>query len=80
MTGDNTSVRIENAKQVYRDTPSGMHMRNSGFFNLGLKLKTLGLDDAEIKHQLLDADYDGSRAKKGVIDGVLKSLRDKKYG
>lgn len=77
---EDVGFQIERAKQVYCDTPTNMKMRNRAFFKLGLKLKTLGLDEVEIRQHLVDADYDSSRSNKSAIDGVTKSLRNRKYG
>lgn len=76
---NDNKTKINNAIQMYKDTPSGMKMRNHAFFSLGLKLKGYGLDENEISNHLNEADDDGSRGKKGAISNVLKSLNSGRY-
>jgi hypothetical protein len=71
--------RIAYAMAFYASIPSGMGLRHTGFFGLGLALKRLGLNDNEIFGHLTDADSDGSRRKKKAIDGVVKSLKSGKW-
>ncbi len=70
---------IANAIAVYKSTPSGMGLRHTGFFRLGLALKRFGLNENEIVENLNEADFDGSRRKKNAIVSVMKSLKDSKW-
>ncbi len=70
---------IANAMEVYRSVPTGMGLRHTGFFRLGLALKRFGLNNNEIMGHLNDADFDGSRRKRNAIESVMKSLKDSKW-
>ena len=65
---------IQQAINRYKSIPPEQG-RHHGFFMLGTELKKLGLDWANIEIYLIEADYDGSRKRKGAIRDVLKSLR-----
>ncbi len=72
---------LEQVKSSYLNTPSGCGGRYKAFFKVGQAGKEVCLlNDGEVRGLLLSVDYDGSRAKKGQIDSVIKSLNNKYYG
>ena len=62
---------IDKFKNIYYVIPPNTQSRRTGFYVLGLKMRTLGLDYIEIEQHLREADYDGSRSTKNQISSVM---------
>ena len=63
-------------KQEYKRLQPGCGYRNEMFFNLAQRIWWLGVRDvSRIESELIDADHDKARRKKGHIKSALKFIR-----
>jgi TPR repeat protein len=75
-------IQTEGAKKAvekYLAVPAGQGKRHSAYFNLARTLKWLGLNKHDRRLYLMEADYDGSRMKKGAIESIEKTLSKDSY-